>query len=87
MDFSHDSIASIADSRDAQAQGAMIGLKADEVKQLNVDCPKGLWLLLAALRDMGQVKAQVTEHGNSARLTGTLNQPNVTSYFTVYFLK
>jgi AmmeMemoRadiSam system protein B len=87
MDFSHDSIASIADSRDVLAQGAMIGLNADEVKQLNVDCPKGLWLLLAALRDVGQVKTQVNEHTNSARLTGRLNQPNVTSYFTMYFLK
>ena len=87
MDFSHDSIASIADSRDVLAQGAMIGLNADEAKQLNVDCPKGLWLLLAALRDVGQVKTQVNEHTNSARLTGRLNQPNVTSYFTMYFLK
>jgi hypothetical protein len=58
-----------------------------KVKELNVDCRKGLWLLLASLKDLGQVKTQVNEHTNSARLTGKLNQPDVTSYFTIYFIR
>jgi hypothetical protein len=87
MDFSHDSIASIADSRDVRAQQAISALDLSKVKELNVDCRKGLWLLLASLRDLGQVKVQVNQHTNSARLTGNLNQPDVTSYFTIYFVR
>jgi len=87
MDFSHDCVASIADSRDDQAQEAILALDASRVKGLKVDCRRGLWLLLASLRDLGQVKVQVNEHTNSARLTGKLSQPNVTSYFTMYFIK
>ena len=85
MDFSHNSIASIADSRDAQAQQAISALDLSKVEGLNVDCRKGLWLLLAALRDLGQVKVQISEHTNSARLTGNPHQPDVTSYFSVFF--
>jgi hypothetical protein len=87
MDFSHNSVASIADSRDAQAQQAISGLDLSKMEGLNVDCRKGLWLLLASLRDLGEVKVQVSEHSNSARLTGNPHQPDVTSYFSVFFVK
>jgi MEMO1 family protein len=87
MDFSHNSSPSIADSRDAQSQQTISALDLSGVRKLNVDCRKGLWLLLAALRDLGQVKVQVSEHTNSARLTGNAYQPDVTSYFTVYFIR
>jgi AmmeMemoRadiSam system protein B len=87
MDFSHDSIAAIADARDERARQAITALDLSQVKELNVDCRKGLWLLLASLRDVGQVKVQVSEHTNSARLTRKPNQPNVTSYFTVFFTR
>lgn len=87
MDFSHNSVASVADSRDALAERAMTGLDFDEVDGLQVDCRKGLWLLLASLRDLGNVRAQIGEHTNSGRLTGNSHQPDVTSYFSVYFLR
>lgn len=87
MDFSHNSVVSVADARDAQAQQAISALDLDKVEGLNVDCRKGLWLVLASLRDLGQVKAQVSEHSNSARLSGKLDQADVTSYFTIYFLR
>jgi hypothetical protein len=86
MDFSHDSVASVADARDDQAKQAILALDSSQVKDLNVDCPKGLWLLLATLGDLRRVKVQVAEHTNSARLTENLSQPDVTSYFTVYFV-
>jgi len=85
MDFSHDSTAAIADSRDASAQQAIADLDLSKVEGLNVDCRKGLWLLMASLRDQGHVEVHVTEHTNSARLTGNPNQTDVTSYFSVYF--
>ncbi len=87
MDFSHDSTAAIADSRDERSQQAISALDANKVGELQVDCRKGLWLLLAALGDQGHVRVQISEHTNSARLTGNLHQPNVTSYFTMYFIK
>jgi AmmeMemoRadiSam system protein B len=87
MDFSHNSAASIADSQDAQARQALADLDLSKVESLNVDCRKGLWLLLASLRDLGPVKVQVSEHNNSAQLTGNPRQPDVTSYFSVYFLR
>jgi len=87
MDFSHDSIAAIADTRDERAAQTISTLDLSKVKELNVDCRKGLWLLLALMRDLGQVKVQVSEHTNSARLTGNSQQPDVTSYFSVYFIK
>jgi AmmeMemoRadiSam system protein B len=86
MDFSHDSIASIADSRDEQAQRAISALDASSASGLHVDCRRGLWLLLASLHDLGHVRAQIKEHTNSAQLSGHLSQPDVTSYFTVFFL-
>ena len=87
MDFSHDSALSVADARDARARQAMLALDADQVKDLNVDCPRGLWLLLAALSDLGHVRTEVREHSNSVRLTGNPGQANVTSYFTAIFIK
>ena len=87
MDFFHDSVVSIADSRDRATQQAILELDADKVSELNVDCLRGLWLLLASLRDLGQVKVQFNEHTNSAQLTGNPHQSNVTSYFTMYFIK
>jgi hypothetical protein len=57
------------------------------VHDLHVDCRKGLWLLLASLTDLGHVRAQITEHTNSAKLTGNFGQPDVTSYFTAFFVR
>ena len=87
MDFSHDSTDGIADSRDAASQEAITNLATTKVESLNVDCRKGLWALLAALRQARGVKVHISEHTNSARLTGNLRQPDVTSYFTIYFTR
>ncbi len=87
MDFSHNSLASIADARDAQAQQAIFTVDLEKTRTLNVDCRKGLWLLLASLLDAGQFRVQITEHTNSAHLTGNPQQSNVTSYFSVFFLR
>jgi AmmeMemoRadiSam system protein B len=87
MDFSHNSTDGIAASRDAASQEAITNLATTKVENLNVDCRKGLWVLLAALREAGGVKVDISEHTNSARLTGNLRQPDVTSYFTVYFTR
>jgi MEMO1 family protein len=87
MDFSHDSTAAIADTRDERAREIISALDASKVRELQVDCRKGLWLLIAALGDQGEVKVHISEHTNSARLTGNPRQPDVTSYFTVYFIR
>ena len=87
MDFSHNSTAAVAATRDEQSRQVISALDSACVRGLNVDCPKGLWLLLASLQNQGSVKVQIGEHTNSARLTANPSQPDVTSYFTVYFLK
>jgi MEMO1 family protein len=86
MDFSHDSISSVADSRDDRSRQAIAAMDVGKVDELHVDCHKGLRLLLTSLRDLGHVKVQINEHTNSARLTGNLGQLDVTSYFTVFFI-
>ena len=86
MDFSHDSVAAVADARDRQAQEAISSMDASRANSLHVDSRKGLWLLLESLKQAGCDAVQLNEHTNSARLTGKPDQPNVTSYFTVYFL-
>jgi MEMO1 family protein len=86
MDFSHDSVARIADSRDEQAQQTISAMDVRGVNELHVDCRRGLWLLLASLSDLGRVRVQINEHTNSAHVTGNLEQPDVTSYFTMFFL-
>jgi MEMO1 family protein len=86
MDFSHDSVARIADSRDKQAQRTISAMDVRGVNDLHVDCRKGLWLLLTSLRNVGPVRVQINEHTNSAQLSGKFDQPDVTSYFTVFFL-
>jgi MEMO1 family protein len=87
MDFSHHSTAAIADARDEQARLVISTFNTAGVERLNVDCPKGLWLLLSSLNDRGHIKVEFGEHTNSARLTGNPAQTDVTSYFSVYFLK
>lgn len=86
MDFSHDSVARIADSRDEQARRTIFTIDLRGVSELHVDCRKGLWLLLASLSDLGHVKVQINEHTNSAQINGNFSQPDVTSYFTMFFL-
>lgn len=86
MDFSHDSAAGIADTRDEQAQHVISVMDVRKTDELHVDCRKGLHLLLDALRQARPVTVQINEHTNSAQLTGNANQTNVTSYFTIYFL-
>jgi hypothetical protein len=85
MDFSHDAAASVADTRDGKSEQVIANLDSSQVEGLQVDCRKGLWLLLAALGDVGGITVHIGEHTNSARLTGNARQPDVTSYFTVYF--
>jgi MEMO1 family protein len=86
MDFSHDSVAAIAGARDEQAQEVISSMDASKTEGLRVDCRKGLWLLLESLKGPGCNRVEINEHTNSAQLTGKLDQPNVTSYFTIYFL-
>jgi len=86
MDFSHDSVAPIADARDEQAQEVISSMDASKTGGLRVDCRKGLWLLLESLKQSRCDGVQINEHTNSAQLTGKSDQPNVTSYFTIYFL-
>jgi AmmeMemoRadiSam system protein B len=87
MDFSHNSVANIADKRDAQAHQVISDLELDKVEGLNVDCRKGLWVLLASLIDLQQVKVLFSEHTNSARVVGDAQQSDVTSYYSVYFYR
>ena len=86
MDFSHDSRTAIADVRDEHAQKVISAMNADETSDLHVDCPKGLRLLLEALKDQACDSVKITEHTNSGRLVGQKDLSNVTSYFTIYFL-
>ena len=86
MDFSHDSTASVADSRDQQTRKVIFEMDARGTADLHVDCRKGLRLLLESLKGAGPVNVQINDHTNSARLTGKPSLKNVTSYFTIYFL-
>jgi hypothetical protein len=86
MDFSHHSVSSIADARDLKAKEVISAMNAKGAHGLNVDSRKGLRLLLELLNRVGCDGVQFNEHTNSARLTGKLNQTDVTSYFTIYFL-
>jgi MEMO1 family protein len=85
MDFSHNSVVSIADTRDIEAQKVISEMDSSKTEALHVDCRKGLWLLLESLKHADCNGVLFREHTNSARLTGRLSQPDVTSYFTVFF--
>jgi AmmeMemoRadiSam system protein B len=86
MDFSHNSISSIADERDSEAESVISAMDTTKTEALHVDCRKGLWLLLESLKEAGSHSVIFSEHTNSSHLTRNPNQPDVTSYFTVYFL-
>jgi hypothetical protein len=86
MDFPHDSIASIADARDRAAEQVISVMDARKTHELSVDCRKGVRLLLESLSRAGCNGVRFNEHTNSARLTGKPDQPDVTSFFSVYFL-
>jgi AmmeMemoRadiSam system protein B len=86
MDFSHDSVVPIAEARDRQAEQVISSVDPAGTEHLHVDCPKGLWLLLESLKQDGCGDVRFYEHTNSAQIIGNPNQPNVTSYFTIYFL-
>ncbi len=87
MDFSHDSTAEIADTRDKKAEQVILSLNQGGVGGLDVDCRKGLWVLLSAVRHLGEVKIRVLEHTSSAYLSHNPGQSNATSYFTVLFTR
>jgi AmmeMemoRadiSam system protein B len=86
MDFSHDSIASVADCRDQRTERVISAMDARNTEDLHVDCRKGLRVLLESLKAAGPVRVRINEHTNSARLTGRTHLTHVTSYFTIYFL-
>jgi AmmeMemoRadiSam system protein B len=86
MDFSHDSVIQIADSRDDQARQVISAMDLGKIEGLQVDCRRGLWVVLGALKDLGDVRVEIQEHSNSARLMGNSAQPNVTSYFTMFLV-
>lgn len=85
MDFSHNSISSIADQRDSEAQSVISAMDASKTETLHVDCRKGLWLFLESLKKDGYHNVLISEHTNSAQLIHNPNQPDVTSYFTIFF--
>jgi len=87
MDFSHDTRAEVAEARDGEARAVISSLDAEGTKGLRVDSRKGLQVLLASMREAGCGDAWFYEHTNSAQLTRNPEQTNVTSYFTVYFLR
>lgn len=86
MDFSHNSVSSIAEARDSEAQSVIAAMDSAKTEALHIDCRKGLWLLLETLKQAGCDNILFSEHTNSSRLTRNPNQPDVTSYFTIYFL-
>ena len=86
MDFSHNSVSPVADARDTEAQNVISAMDTTKTEALHVDCRKGLWLLLQSLKEAGCHGVLFSEHTNSARLSRNPNQPDVTSYFTIYFL-
>jgi MEMO1 family protein len=86
MDFSHNSVASIAEERDSEARRVISTMDTTKTEALHVDCRKGLWLLLESLKQAGCHGVFFDEHTNSSQLTRSPNQPDVTSYFTIYFL-
>ena len=86
MDFSHNSVASIADTRDGEAHRVISAMDTTKTEALHVDCRKGLWLLLESLKQAGCHRVFFGEHTNSSQMTRNPNQPDVTSYFTIYFL-
>ena len=86
MDFSHESVASVADARDEQARAVITSMDSSKTHNLRVDCRKGLWVLLESLKRTGCDRVQINEHANSAQIAGRPDQSNVTSYFTIYFL-
>ncbi len=86
MDFSHDSVSSLADSRDAEAQSVIAAMDTSKTASLHVDCRKGLWLFLEVIKQAGCHLVFFGEHTNSAQITRNPAQPDVTSYFTIYFL-
>jgi len=86
MDFSHDSVATIAEARDQEAQSIIAAMDSSGTDGLHVDSRKGLWLFLESLKRAGCGVVKFGEHTNSAWLTGKPEQRDVTSYFTIYFL-
>jgi AmmeMemoRadiSam system protein B len=86
MDFSHNSVSSIADERDSEARAVISAMDTAKTEALHVDCRKGLWLLLESLKQVGCRSVLFREHTNSSLLTRNPTQPDVTSYFTIYFL-
>ena len=80
------SIFSIADARDREAQSVIAAMDSSKTEALHIDCRKGLWLLLESLKQARCHSVLFSEHTNSAQLTRNPNQADVTSYFTIYFL-
>jgi poly-gamma-glutamate synthesis protein (capsule biosynthesis protein) len=84
FDFSHDSIVSIADERDAVSKPILEGNQLEQMTNVAVDSKPGLYACMYAMSKLGAA-FHLDENTNSSVLTGNPSQPDVTSYFVGYY--
>lgn len=87
MDFSHNQTSGEADRRDERAKDVIERLDYGQTDALDIDCHPGLKILLAALQGHRDIHVRVLNHSNSAKITGRMDIPGVTSYYTVLFFQ
>lgn len=84
FDFSHDSIVSIANERDAVSKPILEGNQLEKVADVAVDSKPGLYACMYAMSKLGAA-FHLDENTNSSILIGNPSQPDVTSYFVGYY--
>lgn len=85
MDFSHHQTSEEADRRDELSQKAILSFDYQGINNLDIDCPGGLWLLLGAMEDSGNMVVEIRQHSNAAKVLKRPAMEDVTSYHTIFF--
>lgn len=85
FDFTHDATVDQAEANDARSIPILEELGTDHIDDISVDSHGGLELFLRAVHARGAEEFILLSSTNSARITGNVEQADVTSYITGYF--
>jgi len=85
VDFAHYVPSSVADQQDARSLDRLQRFALDEVSAMDVDSPVTVSAFLQFLNRRQARTPQLLINSNSAKLTGQLDIPEVTSYITMYY--
>ncbi|OGS24691.1 MAG: AmmeMemoRadiSam system protein B [Elusimicrobia bacterium RIFOXYB2_FULL_50_12] len=84
-DFSHGANLVTTISRDAESRNILSTMDIAKIMSMNIDCRKGLWLVMNILKEIDRTNIVFLNHSTSDDFSPTKTGRNLTSYYSVLF--